>query len=63
MNLEVKIQMLKKGVTQTDIARQLGIDNSTVSCVINNGRQSRRVKEAIAKAVDVPFDKLWGKAA
>jgi transcriptional regulator with XRE-family HTH domain len=63
MNLEVKVQMLKKTVTQTDIAKALGIDRSTVSGVVNGHRTSRRVQKAIADAVGVPYEKLWGKKA
>jgi transcriptional regulator with XRE-family HTH domain len=63
MNLEVKVQMLKKNINQTYIAELLGLKASTVSGVINNGRESRRVKEAIAQATGVPFEKLWGKVA
>lgn len=62
MNLEVKVQMLKRNINQTDIAKALGLDRSTVSGVVNGHRTSRKIQKAIAEAVGVSYEKLWGKS-
>lgn len=63
MNLKVKVLMVKKKVTQTAIARDLGVTQGTVSSVINGHRQSRRIKQGIASILGVEYRKLWGRAA
>lgn len=61
MNLEVKVQMIKKKIKQIDIAKKLGVKPCTVAGVVNGHRESRRIKQAIADAVGITFEKLWGK--
>lgn len=63
MNLEVKVLMIKKRVSQTAIANKLGVKRSTVSGVVNGHRTSHRIQKAIADECGVSYRKLWGKAA
>jgi len=60
---EIKSLMALKGVNQTDIARKLGVDRSTVSGVVNLLRKSRRVQQTIADELGKKYKTLWGKAA
>jgi len=41
--LEVKIWLLKKGIKQVDIAKELGISKATVCKVVNGKDKSSRV--------------------
>jgi lambda repressor-like predicted transcriptional regulator len=49
------------GLTHAQIAREMGLSQSTVQTVVNGYRTSRRVQEYIASRLNVPFEKLWGK--
>lgn len=51
--------LVERGITMTAIAKRLGLSIFTVSCVITNGRQSRRVKRAVAEALEIAPHKLW----
>ncbi len=57
----IKSEMALKGITQTDIAKSLGVDKSTVSGVINGLRSSQRIQEYIAKLLKIDFETLWGR--
>ena len=50
---DIQAELKKNGVTQADIARDLGVSDFHVSAVIHNPdvRQSDRVMRAIAKAI------------
>lgn len=48
--IEIKIALLRRGVSQRDIARKLGVTYTAVSNVINGQGRSRRI-EALIKAV------------
>lgn len=53
--------MLRKGITGGDIARTLNVSRTAVNSVIKGRWRSPRVQEAIAHALGVPYEKLWGK--
>lgn len=59
---KVKALMILKGISQTDIAKQLGVKRCTVSGAVNGLRKSRRVQRAIAAALDEDYETLWGEA-
>ena len=47
------------GITQPELARQLGVSRPTVSATIDGTRGSAEVKAAIADMFDVPVDVLF----
>jgi len=47
--LKVKIWMIKKGIRQVDIARELGITRQTVCKVVGGREKSSRVVEWLKK--------------
>ncbi len=49
----------KNGITQAEIARKLKIKPSTVCNVVKGTAESARVKQAIAKALDMAIETLW----
>jgi len=56
---EIKILLLQKDVKQTRIADALGVSRTAVSLVIKGTVQSRRIKQAIASAVEMKLNDLW----
>ena len=58
-NLNLKIKLLKAGITQADIAREIGVTRAFVNQIINGQRQTRRVRMAVAKAVGKRVEDLW----
>lgn len=59
MNLEIRGLMKAKKLTNRAIAEQLGVQPVTVSVVINGHQPSKRIQEAVAKALDKSIDELW----
>lgn len=62
MNRKIKSLMVLKGITQTNIAAQLGVSRSTVACVVNGHGKSRRIQQAIADALGEKYERLWGRS-
>lgn len=61
MNRKIKALMVLKGITQTDIAKHLGVSRCTVTCVVNGHGRSRRIQQAIADALGEKYEVLWGQ--
>jgi len=59
-SFEIKSLMKKLGITQVDIAKNLGIPKQNVYRVIHGERSTRRIRQAIADALGVSFEELWG---
>ena len=60
---KIKALLALKGVSAFSIARKLGVDRSLITKVISDKtyNKSPRVRAAIAEALDVPYEELWGK--
>jgi len=56
---KIKAALGLKGISLSDIARELSITPSTVSIVSKGYRRSRRVEEAIASALGQPAETIW----
>lgn len=58
---KIKAMLVERGITQAEIAKELGIAPSSVNGALTGYRQhrSRRVHEAIAQRVGKSIDKLW----
>ncbi|HBF39979.1 MAG TPA: transcriptional regulator [Firmicutes bacterium] len=59
--LEIKAAIILKGVSQTSIAKELGIAKSLVSMVIHGTEKNAKVRKAIAKIMGQPVKKIWPK--
>lgn len=57
--VEIKIELLKAGVSQSKIASDCGCSRQLVSAVIKHRRTTRRVREAVAKAIDKPLIEVF----
>ena len=71
--IEIKILMLRCGITGADIARKVGpaswgagvtrhhVSKEAIGMTISGRLKSKRLRTAIAEAVGVPYDQLWGE--
>ena len=57
--VEIKILMMRAGVTQTKIAKQLGITIPFVNQIISGIRPTKYIRESIADAIGKPVEELW----
>lgn len=57
---QIRKIMKQKKVTQKSIAKNLKVFQGSVSRVISKDFESRRIQEAIANAVGLSFDEVWG---
>lgn len=58
---EIRAHMILNGVKCIDIAKELGVHQTAITLIITQRENSRRIQEAIAKAINMPFEKVWGK--
>ena len=63
MNRKVKSLLIKNGIKQADIAKELGITRGTVSGAIGGHHESKAIKQKVADLLKLDYEKLWGKAA
>jgi len=56
---KIRAMLVEEGITLASIARQMGLTKSTVCDVVTGGRQSRRVKRAVADALRMKPKDLW----
>ena len=56
---EIRAEMVKKGVSNAQIARDEKVSPVFVYYVLSGKRAGYRIRRAIAKAVDLPVEKLW----
>lgn len=59
---DIQAAMKKAQVAQADIARKLRVSEATVSKVVYDQSRSRRVANAISRAVGIPVSTLWPDA-
>lgn len=59
--VDIKIEMLKKGITGGDIGRSIGVTRTAIALVINRKRVSPRLRRAIATAINMPYEEVWGE--
>ncbi len=51
--IELKIQLIARGIKQRDIAKKANVDESTVSKVIHGKSKSKRISELIGKMIEI----------
>ena len=56
---EIKILIIRKNITQAEIARQEGVSPSAVHQTITGRTVSRRLRKAIAERLGLPVEKVW----
>ena len=58
INLNLKILMVMKKIKMSEIARGIGVSRQAVSLFVNNKMTSGRIREAIAKALEISEDEV-----
>jgi lambda repressor-like predicted transcriptional regulator len=58
---EIKAALILKGVSQTSIAKELGVAKSLVSMVIYGAEKNAKVRKTIAKIIGQPVKEIWPK--
>ena len=61
--VEIKVELLRKGVTLQAIADDLKVSQPHVSQVVWGKRRSPRVEQAVADAIGRPVNKVFEAAA
>ena len=56
---QIKIEMIKKDVSPPELARSLGVSPVAVYRVRKGNLPSRRIREAIAKSINKPIEKVF----
>lgn len=59
-SLKVKVLMVKKQVTGAEIAQKAGVDRSAIYHVIAGRSKSKRLRKAIAHALNLSYKEVWG---
>ncbi|WP_319525729.1 helix-turn-helix domain-containing protein [uncultured Desulfosarcina sp.] len=57
--LDIKIELLRAGISQADIARECGVSRSQVNRVIGNLCVSDHVRRTIATAIGKGVENVW----
>ena len=60
---EIKAELIRRGIRQRQIADRLGFNRSTVCNVIAGRNRNKRVRRAIARAINRPLPFVFAKAA
>ena len=59
--IRIRKALLDRGTSFAEIARELGVQCSSVSRVAAGARVSQRVRRALALATGIPYPALWGE--
>lgn len=59
--IQIRAELLRRGVSGAAIARELGLKRSIVSMVITGHRTNPAVRRAIANKLGKPFSEVWGE--
>ncbi len=57
--IRVELYMRRERITQADIARSLGVTRAAITSTINRVIVSRRIMEAIAKAIGLEVELVF----
>lgn len=57
--MDIRIAMLRSGVTQMDIARELGVAKTAVYLVIEGRAVSNRIREKISERIGIDIRRIW----
>ncbi len=57
--IEIKILLMRKGISQRDVSRKLGVSDEAISRTIWGKLKSARLRAGIAKALGKEVTDLW----
>ena len=56
---EIRVEMARAGVSQAGLARDLGVSPTMINRTIDGLSVSHEVRNGIAKAVEIPVERIW----
>ncbi|MEM5788348.1 MAG: hypothetical protein AAGU11_13620 [Syntrophobacteraceae bacterium] len=56
---EIKVALLREGISMRSIARKLGVSTNSVSLVVNRRMVSRRIMDEISTAIRLDREKVF----
>lgn len=59
--VEIKIELMRRGITQQEIADELNLKKSVVSLCIHGHRRCPPVRRAIARKLKMPMNKIFNE--
>ena len=57
--LEIKIELLKAGISIRQLARQEGVSHTAMSYTIHSINRGLRLREAVARALGKRVEEIW----
>lgn len=57
--VEIKVAMLRVGVSQADIARKCNVHRSMIGHIIHGRAVAAHIHNAIATAINIPAKQIW----
>jgi lambda repressor-like predicted transcriptional regulator len=62
--LDIRIKLLKKGLSLADVARKCGVDRQMVRYALRAPGRYRetkvlKIREAVAQEIKIPIEKIW----
>jgi lambda repressor-like predicted transcriptional regulator len=57
--LEIKIELLKAGISIRQLARQEGVSHTAMSYTIHGVNKGRKLREAVAQAIGKNVEEIW----
>ena len=57
--LEIKIELLKAGISIRQLARQAGVSHTAMSYTIHGVNKGLRLREAVARALGKRIEEIW----
>ena len=61
--LEIKIELLKAGISIRQLARQEGVSHTAISYTIHGVNKGLRLREAVARALGKHLEEIWPSEA
>jgi len=57
--LEIKIELLKAGISIRQLARQEEVSHTAMSYTIHGVNKGRKLREAVARAIGKSVEEIW----
>jgi len=61
--LEIKIELLKAGISLRQLARQEGVSHTAISYTIHGVNKGLRLRQAVAQALGKRVEEIWSPEA
>ncbi|MFA5075613.1 MAG: helix-turn-helix transcriptional regulator [Candidatus Babeliales bacterium] len=56
---DIRIAMIRSGVTQSGLARELGVTSQALYQIISGRQTSQRIREKIAERIGIDIKRIW----